>query len=60
MLTRAEEDIFIMEIEEKNDELLFEWVEGKDGARNSRAVEGAAEGTEGAEGGATATQNAAI
>ncbi len=46
MLTRTEEDILIMEIEEKNDELLLEWVEGKDGARNSRAVE--AEGTEGA------------
>ena len=46
MLTRAEEDIAIMASEEKNDELLLEWVEGKDGARNSRAVEG--EGTEGA------------
>ena len=46
MLTRSEEDIAILEIEEKNDEILIEWVEGKDGARNRRAVE--AEGTEGA------------
>jgi len=50
MLTRTEEDIVIMEIEEKNDESLLEWVEGKDGTRNSREVEGATEApAEGAE-----------
>jgi hypothetical protein len=52
MLTRTEEDIVIMEIEEKNDELLLEWVEGKDGARNSREVESETGGTEGAVGSA--------
>ena len=47
MLTRREEEIYILESEEKNDELLLEWVEGKDGARNSRPVPGTTEATEG-------------
>lgn len=47
MLTRSEEDIVILEIEEKNDEILMEWVEGKDGKRNRREVEGTSEGAEG-------------
>jgi len=34
MLTRREEDILILEIEEKNTELLKEWVEGKEGKRD--------------------------
>ena len=50
MLTREEEDIAILEIEEKNDAILAAWVEGKDGARNSRQVEVASEGAEGSEG----------
>ena len=36
MLTRREEDIVILEIEEKNTELLAEWVEGKEGNRNAK------------------------
>ena len=47
MLTRREEDIVIEENDEKNNELLLEWVEGKDGARNSRPVPGTTEATEG-------------
>ena len=35
MLTRREEDITILEIEEKNTELLMEWVEGKEGDRSA-------------------------
>ena len=53
MLTRTEEDIVIMEIEEKNDEILMEWVQGKEGKRNVRdsgQVAGASEGTFGPEG----------
>lgn len=34
MLTRREEDILILEIEEKNTELLKVWVEGKEGKRS--------------------------
>ena len=34
MLTRREEDILILEIEEKNTELLMEWVKGKEGKRD--------------------------
>ena len=45
MLTRREEEIYILESEEKNDELLLEWVEGKDGARNSRAIPETTEGS---------------
>ena len=53
MLTRTEEDITIMEIEEKNDEILMEWLNGKEGKRNvrdSRQVEVAPEGAVGPEG----------
>jgi len=35
VLTRREEDILILEIEEKNTELLMEWVKGKEGKRNT-------------------------
>ena len=59
MFTRTEEDVVIMEIEEKNDAILLEWVEGKDGARNSRQVEVASEGAAGVHA-APATQNAEI
>ena len=41
MLTRREEDIVILEIEEKNTELLVEWVEGKEGKRAGEQVESA-------------------
>ena len=34
MFTRREEDITILEIEEKNTELLLEWAEGKEGDRS--------------------------
>ena len=34
MLTRREEDIAILENEEKNTELLMEWVKGKEGKRD--------------------------
>ena len=34
MLTRREEDIVILEIEEKNTELLLEWAEGKEDKRD--------------------------
>jgi hypothetical protein len=34
MLTRREEDIVIMENEEKNTELLMEWVKGKEDKRD--------------------------
>ena len=50
MFTRTEEDILILEIEEKNDELLMEWLIGKEGKRNVRdsgQVEVAPEGAEG-------------
>ena len=61
MLTRTEEDIAILEAEEKNDELLAEWVRGKEGNRNaertaSGQVAGERSGTEGAQ----AAQNAAV
>ena len=62
MLTREEEDIAILEIEEKNDELLMEWVQGKEGnrnVRNSRQVEGASEGATGAQV-PPSTQNATV
>ena len=54
MLTRSEEDIAILEIEEKNDEILIEWILGKEGNRNAertatRQVAGERSGTEGAE-----------
>ncbi len=52
MLTRSEEEIAILEIEEKNDGILIEWAQGKEGIRNgrdSRQVEGAPEGAEGSE-----------
>jgi len=39
MLTRREEDIVILEIEEKNTELLIEWVESKEGKRVGEQVE---------------------
>jgi hypothetical protein len=51
VLTRREEDIVEMENDEKNTELLLEWVEGKEGNRNVRdsgQVEGASEGAAGA------------
>ena len=53
MLTRSEEDIAILEIEEKNDEILIEWILGKEGNRNAertatRQVAGERSGTEGA------------
>ena len=64
MLTRAEEDIAIMESEEKNDLILFEWIEGKEGNRNAKRTEngqvaGERSGTEGAPP-AGAAQNAEI
>ena len=40
MLTRREEDIAILEIEEKNTDLLMEWVKGKE----DKTVEAAPEG----------------
>jgi len=51
MLTRQEEDIAILEIEEKNIELFIEWLMGKEGKRNVRdsgQVEVAPEGAAGA------------
>ena len=39
MLTRREEDVAILEIEEKNTELLLEWVEGKEGDRSDARSE---------------------
>ena len=51
MLTRQEEDIAILEIEEKNDGILVEWILGKEGKRNGRdsgQVEVAPEGAAGA------------
>ena len=62
MLTRTEEDIVVLENEEKNDEILMEWVQGKEGKRNvrdSRQVEVAPEGATGAPP-AGAAQNATI
>ena len=62
MLTREEEDIAILEIEEKNDAILAVWVKGKEGSRNvrnSRQVEVASEGAAGVQA-APATQNAEI
>ena len=50
MLTRTEEDIVVLENEEKNDEILMEWVKGKEGKRNvtdSRQLEVAPEGSTG-------------
>ena len=38
MLTRREEDIAIMENEEKNIELLLEWAKGKEGKRSTEAT----------------------
>ena len=35
MLTRREEDILILEIEEKNTELLMEWLKGKEDKRDA-------------------------
>ena len=62
MLTRAEEDVAILESEEKNDLILFEWAKGKEGNRNVRdsgQVEGASEGAAGAQVVPT-TQNAQV
>ena len=64
MLTRAEEDIAILESEEKNDALLVEWIEGKEGNRNAqetanRQVAGERSSAEGAQV-APATQNTAV
>jgi len=39
MLTRREEDIVEMENDEKNTELLLEWVEGKEGDRNAERTD---------------------
>ena len=40
MLTRREEDITILEIEEKNTELLTEWLKGKEGKRDGNNQNG--------------------
>jgi len=39
MLTRREEDIVVLENEEKNTEVLMEWVKGKEGKRAEVAPE---------------------
>ena len=64
MLTRREEEIVILENEEKNDEILMEWIEGKEGNRNAqetanRQVAGERSSAEGAQV-APATQNATV
>jgi len=64
MLTRAEEDIAILESEEKNSEIMFEWAKGKEGNRNAertenRQVAGERSSTEGAQA-APATQYATV
>ena len=51
MLTRREEDIVILEIEEKNTELFFKWAEGKEG--NRYGEDGRQEGTAPTEGSGT-------
>ena len=39
MLTRREEDIAIVGIEDKNTELFFKWTDGKEGSRNAKRTE---------------------
>jgi hypothetical protein len=39
MLTRAEEDIAILESKEKNNLIMFEWAKGKEGDRNAERTE---------------------
>ena len=43
MLTRREEDIAILEIEEKNTELLTEWLKGKEDKRDGNNQNGSGE-----------------
>ena len=38
MLTRREEDIFEMESDEKNAEILMEWLKGKEGKRHGNGT----------------------
>ena len=61
MLTRQEEDVAIMESEEKNDELLVEWIEGKEGNRNAeRTANGQVAGERSGTEGAVPAQNTAV
>jgi len=48
MFTRVEEDITVLEIEEKNTGLFMEWLKGKEGKRNVRDSEQVGESPEGA------------
>ena len=38
MLTRREEDIVEMEVDEKNAEILMEWLKGKEGKRHGNGT----------------------
>lgn len=63
MLTRQEEEIAILENEEKNVRVFIEWLIGKEGKRNvtdSRQVEVAPEGATGAPPAAGAAQNTPV